>query len=241
MQLMKGTIPKTSMFLADEIQFLTKELFDAANGVVDGKYIFAGYQENIPPFVENPGYTDAGYDPTDSTTWPVFYQGDGYPTELEITPGEYLEVNLTGNELFMGINNAAVQAGGPTNGTAYSPDPGQTDLFSSLKRLEDSIRAGNINDPLAAGGGIEQNLDVIDIASDQNRRIRSQLGNRARRVENAISQQENVQIDLKQILSRYQDADVIETFNDIIQQETAFQAALNISSRVKDVSILDYF
>lgn len=227
--------------LADEIQFLTKELFDAANGMVDGNYIFAGYQENTVPFVDNPGYTDAAYNPADSTTWPVYYHGDGYPTELEITPGEYLEVDLTGNELFMGINNTAVQAGGPTDVTGYSTDPGRTDLFSALRRLEDSIRSGNIDDPLGTGGGIEQNLDIIDLAADQNRRLRSQLGNRARRVENAIVQQEDVKIDLKQILSRYQDADVIETFNDIVSQETAFQAALNISAKVSDVSILDYF
>ncbi len=227
--------------LADEIQFLTKELFDAANGMVDGKYIFAGYQENTVPFVDNPGYTDAAYDPLDSTTWPVYYHGDGYPTELEITPGEYLDVNLTGNELLMGINNTAVQGGGPTDVTGYASDAGRTDLFSALKRLEDSIRSGNINDPIGTGGGIEQNLDIIDLAADQNRRLRSQLGNRARRVENAITQQTDVKIDLKQILSRYQDADAIETFNDIVAQETAFQAALNISAKVSDITILDYF
>jgi len=227
--------------LADEIQFLTQELFDAANGMVDGKYIFAGYQENTVPFVENPAYTDAGYVATDSTTWPVFYHGDGYPTELEITPGEFLEVNLTGNELFMGINNAAVQAGGPTDVTGYASDAGRTDLFSALRRLEDSIRSGNINDPALPGGGIEQSLDVIDLAADQNRRQRSQLGNRARRVEDAILQQQDVKIDLEQILSRYQDADAIETFNDIVQQETAFQAALNVSARISTISILYYF
>ena len=51
----------------------------------------------------------------------------------------------------------------------------------------------------------------------------------------------DVKIDLEQILSRYQDADAIETFNDIIKQETAFQAALNITAKVSDISILDYF
>ncbi len=34
---------------------------------------------------------------------------------------------------------------------------------------------------------------------------------------------------------------MIEVFNDILKQETAFRAALNISSRVSDISILDYF
>ena len=106
--------------------------------------------------------------------------------------------------------------------------------------MEDAIRAGNVSDPTGPGGGMEQNLTVLDTAADQNRRLRSQLGNRASRVESAMLHQEDVKIDLKQILSRYQDADAIETFNDIIKQETAFQAALNITAKVSDISILDF-
>ncbi len=233
--------PQDLAVLADELANLKQELLDAGNATVDGKYIFAGFQEDIKPFVENPAYSDATYDPLDSQTWPVHYIGDGFATELEITPGEYLEVNLTGNELFMGINNTAVQTNGPTDGFAYSSDPGRTDLFSALTRMEDAIRAGNVSDPAGVGGGMEQNLTVLETAADQNRRLRSQLGNRANRVETAMLHQEDVKIDLQQILSRYQDADAIETFNDIVKQETAFQAALSITSKVSDVSILDYF
>lgn len=227
--------------LADELANLKQELLDAGNATVDGKYIFAGFQESTKPFVENSAYSDATYNPLDSTTWPVHYVGDGFPTELEITPGEYLEVNLTGNELFMGINNGSVQTNGPTDGFSYSSDPGRTDLFSALTRMEEAIRAGNVSDSAGVGGGMEQNLTVLETAADQNRRLRSQLGNRASRVETAMLHQEDVKIDLQQILSRYQDADAIETFNDIIKQETAFQAALNITAKVSDVTILDYF
>ncbi|HHB76731.1 MAG TPA: flagellar hook-associated protein 3, partial [Desulfobulbus sp.] len=83
-------------------------------------------------------------------------------------------------------------------------------------------------------------IQDIDGASDQTRRLRSQMGNRASRVETAMHHQEGVRIDLKQILSRYEDADAIEAFNDIVQQETAFQAALNVTSKVSKLSILDY-
>ncbi|MBM9603003.1 flagellar hook-associated protein FlgL [Desulfopila inferna] len=235
--------PQDLNTLADEVNFLKDELLDSANGVIDGKYMFAGYQEQTKPFVENTGYTDAGYDPLDSQTWPVFYMGDGNSTQLEITPGELQEVTLTGNELFMGISNVSIQAQSntPTNGFDYQSDKG-VDVFSVLQRLEDSIRAGNVNNapPTTPGDGIQKGLADLDLAADQNRRLRSQLGNRARRVENAIQSQETVKADLEQILSRYQDADVIETFNDIIKQETAFKAALNITAKVSDISILDY-
>lgn len=230
--------------LADEVGQLRQELLDSANAKVDGKYIFAGYEEKTIPFVPNPAYIPAvnppvigQYDPTDSTTWPYIYQGDNNPTELEITPGEYLESNLTGNDLFFGVSNANWSAPPAVN----QSDAGRIDIFSVLTRVEEAIRAGNVDDPLGPGGGIQAQIDNLELGADQERRLRSQLGNRAERVESAMLHQEDVKIDLEQILSRYQDTDAIENFNDIIKQETAFQAALSITSKVSQISILDYF
>ena len=62
----------------------------------------------------------------------------------------------------------------------------------------------------------------------------------AARVEAAMTHQEDVQTDLKTILSRYQDTDIIENFNEIVKQETALQAALSITAKVSEISILDY-
>ena len=97
--------------LADEIGELRNELLDASNAVVDGKYIFAGFQENTPPFVANPDYDADLYDEGDVSTWPYHYQGDNNSTQLEITSHEFLEVNLTGNEVFMGISNEIAEDG----------------------------------------------------------------------------------------------------------------------------------
>lgn len=438
--------------LGDEIAELKKELLDTANATVDGKYIFAGYQQNTKPFVENAAYDPDLYDPTDITTWPVLYNGDHNSTQLEITPGEVLEANLTGNEVFLGITNeiaaigyttpyqgesvsttslgpgtpgndititpvggapvtisgatdltdppgennyagklaglfnqpgteliataseATVDLGplnltgfnegagdtytlnitsggttlsatldGPANNYDYSlqglsyalantvPTPtnlsatggtlangvnydissgslvltgpadgsdidlseaivgggasggiggsqtvygqldiatstpnnvdlagagltdiglapntldghsGRVDLFTILTRTEEAIRAGNISNIAGPGGSVQAQIDNLEIGANQNRTSRSELGARAQRVDTAITHQEDAQVDLKQILSRYQDADMIEVYNDIIQKETAFQAALNVTSRISQMSILDFF
>lgn len=231
--------------LADEVANLKAELVDAANAQVDGKYIFGGYAESTTPFVANPNYNPdqsvavpPPYDKTDSTTWPYLYMGTPNPTELEITPGELLESNLTGNDLFLGVSDANWV--NSTTTAPGQPESGRIDIFSVLVRTEEALRAGNINDPLGAGGGLQDNLADIDIAADQNRRLRSQLGNKATRVDSALLHQQDVLTDLHQILSRYQDADAIETFNAIVQQETALQAALSITSKVSQISILDY-
>ncbi len=214
--------------LADEIVNLRQELLDAANARVDGKYLFSGYEESTKPFVKNPAYDPALYDATDHTTWPYLYQGDENATRLEITPGEKLQVNLTGNDLFLGTS-AWNQNPPPNN----SVEPGRYDVFSVLTRAEEAIRT---NDQ----AGLQASIQDIDGASDQTRRLRSQMGNRASRVETAMHHQEGVRVDLKQILSRYEDADAIEAFNNIMQQETAFQAALSVTSKVSKLSILDY-
>jgi flagellar hook-associated protein 3 FlgL len=262
-----GALSQSDMtVLADEVGQMRQELLDAANGMVDGKFIFSGYNEDVKPFEVNPYYnpnpadpanpdpvfnpadstTWPPYDQADSTTWPYLYKGTPNSSELEITPGEYMETYLTGNDLFMGISNSVMQAGPIPPATGYSSDPGRIDTLSVLTRVEEALRAGNIGnfdnaDEVGAGGGLKHQLDNLDIAADQNRRMRSQLGNRTSRVETAMTHQEDVLIDLNQILSRYQDADAIETFAEITKQETAFQAALSITAKVSKISILDYF
>ncbi len=212
--------------LADELVQMRRELLDAGNGTVDGKHLFAGYREDTRPFIENPAYDPDLYDPNDSTTWPVFYQGDENATFLEITPGEMIQVDLTGNDLFFGTTNWD-----PDN--PNSIEAGRYDLFAALTQAGEAIR----DNDLAA---MQQSMADLEGAAEQNRRLRSQLGNRANRVATAMDYQQGVQVDLKQILSRYEDADAIETFNAIVQQETAFQAALSVTSKVSQLSILDY-
>ena len=242
--------PSDMTVLADEVSNLRQELLDGANGMVDGKYLFAGYKENVKPFIPNPNYNpnpptdplnpNPPYNPADSTTWPYIYQGDANPTNLEIAPGELLQTNMTGNDLFMGISNSVMQAGPIPPATGYPSDTGRIDIFSVLTRVEEALRGGNINNPAGAGGGLQQQMTNLNLAADQSRRLRSQLGNKASRLDTAITHQTDVQIDLKQILSRYQDADAIQTFAEISKQETALQAALSITSKVSKISILDY-
>ncbi|MGD9949498.1 MAG: flagellar hook-associated protein FlgL [Desulfobulbus sp.] len=214
--------------LADEMAQIRKELLDSANGMVDGKYLFAGYEEDTIPFVENPSYDPLTYDSNDSSTWPYLYQGDENATSLEITTGERIKVNLTGNDLFFGTSNWDTTT--PTNNSTES---GRYDLFLELTQAEEALRT---NDQAA----MQTSMDDLEGAAEQNRRLRSQLGNRASRVETAMDYQEGVKVDLTQILSRYEDADAIETFNAIVQQETAFQAALSVTSQVSKMSILDF-
>ncbi len=242
--------------LANELSQLSQELLDTANGTVDGKYIFAGYQEDTKPFEKNPAYDPIlnPYDPNNSNTWPYLYKGDQNATKLEITTGEFAQVNLTGNDLFFGTATWTPDPAPPAPPAINSIEPGRYNLFTELTQAREAILnynpgiidPNNPNDPVAVAAlnamkaAMQTSLSDLEGAAEQNRQLRSQLGNRADLVEKTMHYQDGVRIDLKQILSRYEDADAIEAFNAIIQQEAAFKAALNITGKVSQLSILDF-
>ena len=224
--------------LADQVAELRSQLLDSANASVDGKYIFAGYQENVKPFSANPNYDPAAYDPADSTTWPYTYNGDANPTQLEIGPGEYVTTTTTGNELFLGISNSNWVNGQTAAGG--QPEQNHVDIFSVMTRLEEALRAGNLSDANGPGGGVMQQSANLDTAANQERQVRSLMGARAARIDSSMAHQQDVKNDLEQLLSRYQDVDVIDNYSAILKQETALQAAYSVTAKVSDISILDY-
>ncbi|AJF07571.1 flagellar hook-associated protein FlgL [Geoalkalibacter subterraneus] len=145
---------------------------------------------------------------------PVAYAGDNEAFELEIGPGEKVKVNLTGEEVF----------GDPGTGK---------DMWQLFDNMVSALDVGDAAAALAE-------MDDLDRAADQMRSQRSRMGNLAQRVDSAKLNMEDVRIDMEAMLSRYEDADLVETITNMTMQETAFKAALDITSRVSRLSILDY-
>jgi flagellar hook-associated protein 3 FlgL len=149
---------------------------------------------------------------------PVAYAGDNGAFELEIGPGEKVRVNLTGPELF---------------GNPAPLDPDSSDIWGLFDDMTAALHAGDSEAAL-------EKMDYLDTAANQIRTQRSQMGNLAQRVDSAKLNMEDVRIDMEAMLSRYEDADLVETITNMTMQETAFKAALDITSRVSRLSILDY-
>ena len=70
---------------ANEVVTLKEQLLDVANAQVDGKYLFAGFNDQIVPFSGDP----VVYGGTTDTKW------------IESGPGETVQSNLTGDVLFI--------------------------------------------------------------------------------------------------------------------------------------------
>jgi len=200
---------------ADEVSQLRESLLSDSNASIDGKYLFSGFAEQTQPFSLNPNYPAT--DPN-----PVNYNGDYGILEFEIAPNELIKVNITGNGFMLGdLDNDGVT------------DPGAVDVFALVTQLEEELRANN-------PAGITAILEPIEDAADQVRSQRSLEGNVGRRLEVARDHMEEIKIDMEEYRSRFEDADILETITELQQQEQSFQAALNVTGKVSELSILDY-
>ncbi|MBU0946357.1 MAG: flagellar hook-associated protein FlgL [Proteobacteria bacterium] len=105
--------------LANEVEQLQEALLDLANAEVDGKYIFAGYNDQTLPFSGEP----------------VVYNGTSDHKMIEISPGTTVAKNITGDELFMD----PIDLFATLEGLASALQAGDSSLISSqLTPLEDA-------------------------------------------------------------------------------------------------------
>ncbi|MFK5927710.1 MAG: flagellar hook-associated protein FlgL [Desulfuromusa sp.] len=207
--------PQDMQTFADEVHQLRESLMSDANAQIDGKYLFAGYSEKTKPFELNPNYPAT--EPN-----PVNYSGDYGVLEFEIAPNELIEVNLTGNTLMLGDTD-----------NDGATDAGAVDIFAMVTNLEEELQANN-------PAGVEALIDPLEDAANQVRTQRSRKGNIGRRLEVARDHMEQIKIDMEAFRSRFEDADILETITEMQQQQQSFEAALNVTGKVSQLSILDY-
>lgn len=87
---------------------------------------------------------------------------------------------------------------------------------------------------------LENMLENLESGADQIRSKRGLMGNNAARLDSSKMHLEGVRVDLEQILSRYEDVDILDVITEITQAETAFKGALKVTGQVSKLSILDF-
>lgn len=204
---------------AEEVHQLRNSLLSDANAQIDGKYLFAGFAEKTTPFSVNLAYPTV---PPALPVPPVSYSGDDGSVEFEIAPNELIEVNLTGNGLMLGDFD--------NNGVT---DAGAVDIFALVTNLEEELRADN-------PAGVAALIDPLESAANQVRGQRSLKGNIGKRLEVAHDHMEQIKIDMEAFRSRFEDADILETITEMQKQQQSFEAALNVTGKVSQLSILNY-
>jgi len=90
------------------------------------------------------------------------------------------------------------------------------------------------------GLGFRRITDRIAVAQAQVSESLARVGARSARLETRRAALEQSEQDLTLRLSEVQDADTIRVLSDLVREETALQAALQVTARVVQPSLLDF-
>lgn len=152
------------------------------------------------------------------------YLGNAGAVERPVAQAATLQVNLAGTDVF-GTATVAPPAVPPP---AYGGD-----LFQVLDQLADDIAAGA---PAAATAG----LTALDTATTRLQEALAVVGARTNRVEAVRTRNADVTLEVRAALAEVEDIDVPKTLIELQTQQMAYQAALGVTAKVIQPSLLDF-
>ncbi len=183
--------------IALELKGKLENLQQLAETSIDGNYIFSGSKVDTPPLSESSGT--------------FTYQGDDHDSQLEVSQGEKISLNVTGSEVFS--------------------DP-STDLMNTVSQLIGNLEAGDLDTAKLNLAKIQQAGKVVDSA-------RFKISKSINQTENAHSRINDRLLDLTSEVSNLEDANMAEAMTQMVQSETALRASLSVGSRLQQGNLFD--
>ncbi len=138
------------------------------------------------------------------------YNGDNGVVQAEVRPSDTIQVNLS------------------------SADTTFTGMFDSLTQLKNDLLSGNVIQ-------ISQNsVDSLKGWVDSVNQIRGDLGNKLLSIDNLSTQNQRRLDELAVEISNFEDIDFAEVFVKYQGAQTAYQAALQVTSQGMGLSLMDF-
>ncbi len=180
--------------IASQIDSIRAGLIGLANTQYAGRAIFAGTASGAAAYAQ------------DGT-----YVGISSPIERTVAPGQRIQVNVNGDEVF---------------GTAGN------DLFTLLGQISDAVR----NDPTK----LDSLSTSLSTATNTVQTALAEVGARFQRVSALQSQNSSDAVTMKKNLSDIEDADIAQVMMNLQTQQVAYQAALQATARAIQPSLADF-
>jgi len=138
---------------------------------------------------------------------------DGDKGEISIIAGENVEIgiNVDGEELFLS----------------------EVNIFEVLRELKAGLETNDSD-------AISDQLGPLDDALDQILKARANVGTKLNRLEATENHWADFKLNITQMLSDTEDADMIKTVTDLASQEAAYQASLAASARIIQPGLIDF-
>lgn len=188
------TSPEARSAAAESVHRLSERLLEIGNSQFQGKYLFGGTKTTTPPFSGSGAY-----------------EGDSGLIRRAIAPGESVQVNLTGDQIF--------KTG--------------TDLFAALATLETALR--NNDTPT-----IQASMATLDAGLDNVLQSTAELGGDIQRTESTRSRLDDQRTAFEQLQSTNDDIDVTEAIVRLRAMENSYQASLAAGAQVFQNSLMNY-
>jgi flagellar hook-associated protein 3 FlgL len=221
--------------LSTEVMQIRDHLVSLANSQYQGKYIYGGTRDDAPPYnaqtYTNPstGLNSQRY--TYSTAYGT--TGSGALKTVNLTDNLTLTLNTPGNQVFDDAIQGLERLGRSMAGYRTTLVSGVPDGTSAAYTFPADYSTQTQD--------IKAAMDFLDSARQNDISVeRVDLAGRMRRIETAESLVNLTKTTSKEALDSLQNTDMYTAATDLSQAQTALQASLTVSTKVLQMSILDY-
>lgn len=154
--------------------------------------------------------------PFDATTGA--FSGTDDQIKMEVDRGAFVPINVSGGQMLRG--------GTPPGSSGF-------DIIGALDTMATALAANDAT-------GVRNVLPALIGGQNQILALRGDVGSRLNRVQSAADTNSATTISLNKVISTKQDADFVQVVSDLTRQQTAYQAALSVSAKSTQMSLLDF-
>lgn len=213
--------PDSRAMVAEEIRAMKSQLTAIGNKRLGERYLFSGYKTLSQPF------DDRGR-----------YAGDSGEIGVEVGKDVFVTMNLPGNEVFLGRRTevaslAEMQIENPQGEIVEQGFIGDGDIFRTLDALHTALTTNNVQQ-------IQGLLEPLDDIAERIISLRAQVSSRVGGINASESSMGNRAVYDAELMSKTEDADLIQVVSDLAREETVLKASLQASQKLIQPSLLDY-
>ncbi|MFV8798866.1 flagellar hook-associated protein FlgL [Yersinia sp. LJYL362] len=211
---------------ATQLQGLKDQLINQANTTDgNGRYIFAGFQSDKPPFVV-------------SATGAVTYQGGDVAIEQKVDANRSITVGHTGSSVFMALTSNAKPEPNDSTGT---PVASEANIFNTIDTALNSLKIPLQGATAAVKEQATADMDkgIRGMANSLNNvlSVQAEIGIQLQELDNLDSLGSDRTLINKQRMSDLVDVDWTSSISSYVMQQAALQASYTTFTNMQGLSL----
>ncbi len=198
--------------IAQEIKELKNHLIQIGNDTYLGRHIFTGYKTDVR-LLNDDGSYNAGTNPDEID----FATLKDEIIQYKVGDSQHIDVNITGDRVF---------------GSPVGPE-NKPQLFADIDDLLTALDKGNHEDASASIAKMDEQLKVL-------LQVRGEVGAKVNMIDVMSERMSDVNVNLKDLLSKTRDTDVAETQIQLVTAEAVYRASLAVTARIIQPTLVDF-